>query len=143
MEEPRACVVCGRTESTAPCTVCREPVCPDHRVGSGRLEDGYTCMSDSRRCFVRREQLLTAELTKAIEGGLLQGTPRLAVASLRRRMPVYQLAVTVLGGTAGAWLDTPNETLGGVTPMSLLETEAGVETVLDELRRIQHDGTPG
>lgn len=39
---------------------------------------------------------------------------------------------------ARAWLKTPNASLCGQTPMSLLDTEIGAETVLDTLGRIEH-----
>lgn len=36
------------------------------------------------------------------------------------------------------WLKTPNAALSGATPLSLLDTEIGAETVLDTLGRIEH-----
>ena len=37
-----------------------------------------------------------------------------------------------------AWLQSPNAALGGVTPMSLLDTDIGADSVLDTLGRIEH-----
>jgi len=36
------------------------------------------------------------------------------------------------------WLNTPNPVLGGVAPLSLLETDEGMEKVLDVLGGIEH-----
>jgi putative toxin-antitoxin system antitoxin component (TIGR02293 family) len=36
------------------------------------------------------------------------------------------------------WLQSPNASLGGVTPLSLLDTDIGADTVLDTLGRIAH-----
>jgi putative toxin-antitoxin system antitoxin component (TIGR02293 family) len=36
------------------------------------------------------------------------------------------------------WLKSPNAALSGVTPLSLLDTDIGAETVLDTLGRIEH-----
>jgi putative toxin-antitoxin system antitoxin component (TIGR02293 family) len=36
------------------------------------------------------------------------------------------------------WLKSPNATLSGATPLSLLDTDIGAETVLDTLGRIEH-----
>ncbi len=41
-------------------------------------------------------------------------------------------------GTALDWLRSSNAALGGVTPLSLLDTEIGADTVLDTLGRIEH-----
>jgi putative toxin-antitoxin system antitoxin component (TIGR02293 family) len=40
--------------------------------------------------------------------------------------------------TCDDWLKSPSMTLGNVTPLSLLETDAGTEAVLNELARIEH-----
>lgn len=39
---------------------------------------------------------------------------------------------------AREWLKSPNASLSGQTPMSLLDTEIGAESVLDTLGRIEH-----
>lgn len=39
---------------------------------------------------------------------------------------------------AGDWLRTSNAALGGVTPLSLLDTDAGANAVLGLLARIEH-----
>ena len=36
------------------------------------------------------------------------------------------------------WLKSPNYALGGVSPLSLMDTMTGIELVLDELGRIEH-----
>lgn len=36
------------------------------------------------------------------------------------------------------WLKSPNISLGGVTPISMLDTEIGAELVMDTLGRIEH-----
>ncbi len=36
------------------------------------------------------------------------------------------------------WLKSPNAALAGVTPLSLLDTDVGAESVLDTLGRIEH-----
>lgn len=41
-------------------------------------------------------------------------------------------------GQAMNWLQSPNAALGGVTPLSLLDTDIGAESVLDTLGRIEH-----
>lgn len=41
-------------------------------------------------------------------------------------------------GVALEWLKSPNPSLSGVTPMSLLDTEIGAESVMDTLGRIEH-----
>lgn len=40
--------------------------------------------------------------------------------------------------TAVDWLKTVNASLGGVTPLSLLDTDIGAEGVMDTLGRIEH-----
>lgn len=37
-----------------------------------------------------------------------------------------------------AWLQTDNASLGGVAPLSLLDTDIGADSVLDTLGRIEH-----
>ncbi len=41
-------------------------------------------------------------------------------------------------GAAVDWLKMPNASLGGTTPLSLLDTDIGVESVMDTLGRIEH-----
>jgi putative toxin-antitoxin system antitoxin component (TIGR02293 family) len=36
------------------------------------------------------------------------------------------------------WLKAPNASLGGATPLSLLDTDIGAEGVMDTLGRIEH-----
>lgn len=49
-------------------------------------------------------------------------------------------AASVFGNiTAGSeWLNIPNESLNEQTPLSLLDTDLGTESVLDMLGRIAH-----
>lgn len=41
-------------------------------------------------------------------------------------------------GAAIDWLKSRNQALGGATPLSLLDTDAGAEDVMDLLGRIEH-----
>ena len=53
---------------------------------------------------------------------------------------VVERAEEVFEGTlpALAWLKTENQALGDVTPLSLMDTDLGADTVLDALGRIAH-----
>lgn len=53
---------------------------------------------------------------------------------------VVERAETVFDDADGAlsWLQSPNASLGGVTPLSLLDTDIGADGVLDTLGRIEH-----
>lgn len=53
---------------------------------------------------------------------------------------ILQRAVDVLedADSARRWIVRENRSLGGVTPLSLLDTEAGYELVIDTLGRIEH-----
>ena len=42
------------------------------------------------------------------------------------------------GHAALGWLKAPNAALGGVSPISLLDTELGADTVMNTLGRIEH-----
>lgn len=57
-----------------------------------------------------------------------------------RLAKIVALAEAVLGTREKArhWLRTPNRALGGVAPLSLLETEAGADEVANILGRIEH-----
>jgi len=59
---------------------------------------------------------------------------------LLRLARVAAIAVGVFGDPqkASAWLQKPNRALGGVTPLSLLDTDAGVRQVERVLGRIEH-----
>ncbi len=56
-----------------------------------------------------------------------------------RLAKIVALAESVLGAREKArhWLNTPNRALGNVTPLSLLETEAGADEVTNVLGRIE------
>ena len=53
---------------------------------------------------------------------------------------VTERATKVFGDAerAAEWLNIPNTALGGQTPLSLLDTDIGSETVMDTLGRIEH-----
>lgn len=61
-------------------------------------------------------------------------------AKLLRFARVVERAEEVFESTlaALAWLKTDNPALGGVTPLSLMDTDIGADTVLDTLGRIEH-----
>lgn len=61
-------------------------------------------------------------------------------AKVLRVARVLQRAIEVMEDRAAAlhWLKSVNRALGGVTPLSLLDTELGAEAVLDTLGRIEH-----
>lgn len=61
-------------------------------------------------------------------------------AKLVRMARVANRAREVFGDLDAAleWLKSPNASLSGVTPMSLLDTEIGAESVMDTLGRIEH-----
>lgn len=57
-----------------------------------------------------------------------------------RQIRVIERAVTVFEAPDSAlnWLQSPNASLGGVTPLSLLDTDLGADSVLDTLGSIEH-----
>jgi putative toxin-antitoxin system antitoxin component (TIGR02293 family) len=59
---------------------------------------------------------------------------------LYRVARVAALAEDVFGSPAAAesWLKEPNPALGHVTPLSLMNTDQGTQTVTDILGRIEH-----
>lgn len=61
-------------------------------------------------------------------------------AKLVRMARVVERASEVFDDLDAAldWLKSPNASLSGATPMSLLDTEIGAETVMDTLGRIEH-----
>ena len=61
-------------------------------------------------------------------------------AEIVRLARVVARAAEVFEGLDPAldWLKSPNATLSGATPLSLLDTDIGAETVLDTLGRIEH-----
>ena len=52
---------------------------------------------------------------------------------MHRAIDVFEDRTTALD-----WLKKPNQALGHVSPLSLLDTDLGAETVLDTLGRIEH-----
>jgi putative toxin-antitoxin system antitoxin component (TIGR02293 family) len=61
-------------------------------------------------------------------------------AKLVRFARTVERAETVFDDADAAltWLQSPNAALGAVTPMSLLDTDIGADSVLDTLGRIEH-----
>ncbi len=61
-------------------------------------------------------------------------------AKVLRLARVFERANEVFEGACAAqdWLRSPNPSLGGVSPFSLLDTDIGAGTVMDTLGRIEH-----
>lgn len=61
-------------------------------------------------------------------------------AKFVRLARTVERAEAVFENTSAAldWLQTPNVALGGITPLSLLDTDIGADSVLDTLGRIEH-----
>ncbi|MBV9267756.1 MAG: DUF2384 domain-containing protein [Acidobacteriaceae bacterium] len=59
---------------------------------------------------------------------------------LARVERIYQLASEVFAdeSTAAEWLKRPSRALDGRRPIELLDTDAGTQSIEQELRRIQH-----
>jgi putative toxin-antitoxin system antitoxin component (TIGR02293 family) len=72
---------------------------------------------------------------KATDRLLLQESER-----VDRLAKILAFAESVLGTREKArhWLSASNRALGNVSPLSLLETEAGVDEVTNVLGRIEH-----
>lgn len=97
---------------------------------------------------VRLTRIAQAELAKAlaIPERTLARRKREGVfspeesAKLVRFARVVERAEEVFEDTPSAlgWLKAENPALGGVTPLSLLDTDIGADTVLDTLGRIEH-----
>jgi putative toxin-antitoxin system antitoxin component (TIGR02293 family) len=53
---------------------------------------------------------------------------------------IFKTAIRVFGSEkkAATWLNRPRSVLGGVTPLSLLDTDAGASEVTQELGRIEY-----
>jgi putative toxin-antitoxin system antitoxin component (TIGR02293 family) len=90
------------------------------------------------------EQLLTAlgipkrtAARRKASGGRLPATESERIVRLAR---VIANASDVLGDreNAARWLTGPVTALGGVTPLSLLDTDVGLDQVLTVLGRIEH-----
>ena len=80
----------------------------------------------ARRTMERRKQ----------KGRLLPGESE----RVYRVAKILAFAESVLGDKKKArrWLNTPNRALGNVTPLSMLETEAGADEVTNVLGRIEY-----
>lgn len=59
---------------------------------------------------------------------------------IQRVKRIYALTQDAIGGPekAGLWLTRPNRALYGQIPLTLLDTDAGVQIVQEELYRIRH-----
>lgn len=81
----------------------------------------------------------SGEAVPAPLAGMTALVPMLKQAKNRHPMVVSK-AEEVFGdpATAADWLNSKNAALGGVTPLSLLSTDAGAQSVLDILGYIEH-----
>jgi putative toxin-antitoxin system antitoxin component (TIGR02293 family) len=98
--------------------------------------------------LVRTVQLSQSELARAlgIPERTLARRRREGVLSSEESAKLLRLA-RVVGranevfedaGAALNWLKSPNASFSGATPLSLLDTDVGAESVLDTLGRIEH-----
>ena len=104
--------------------------------------------SSSLDSMVRTMRLTQAELAAALgipertlarrkRQGALSSEESAKIVRLAR---VVARAAEVFEGLDPSldWLKSPNATLAGATPLSLLDTDIGAETILDTLGRIEH-----
>jgi putative toxin-antitoxin system antitoxin component (TIGR02293 family) len=93
------------------------------RITQSDLADA---LNISERTLLRRkrEGMLSPE-----ESGKLVRFARI----VERTAVVFENTEVALG-----WIQSSNPSLGGVTPLSLLDTEMGADVVLDTLGRIEH-----
>lgn len=136
MNPDTRCTDCESTEA-ASCTVCGKPVCPEHRSGTGRLADGYQCATDGRKCWAARAEWLHAALQQAVDGQLNMVISRRSASLMQRRMPLFNLAVTLLDKDTATWFNTPHPELGDRSPLSILDTDDGAADVEAVLRKVQ------
>lgn len=96
------------------------------------------------RLAISQDSLLTQlRLPKSTIAGRIARDEALSSTEQDRVYRVERLlarAEEVVGDAAGAqtWVTHANRALGGVAPLSLLDTEAGYELVLDTLGRIEY-----
>ncbi len=96
------------------------------------------------RLGISQDSLLTQlRLPKSTIAGRIARDEALSATEQDRVYRVERLlgrAEDVMGDAAGAqtWVTHVNRALGGVAPLSLLDTEAGYELVLDTLGRIEY-----
>lgn len=98
--------------------------------------------------LVRRTKITKAELANALaipERTLTRRKHENVLspeesAKLLRLARVVERAAAVFESTDNAlsWLQSSNASLNGVTPLSLLDTDIGADSVLDTLGRIEH-----
>ena len=104
--------------------------------------------SASVDAIVRLTRITQAELAQAlaIPERTLARRKREGVLSAEESSKLLRLARVVERAgevfeavqPALAWLETANAALGGVTPLSLLDTDIGADSVLETLGRIEH-----
>ena len=104
--------------------------------------------SGSVDALVRQTHITQAELARAlaIPERTLARRKREGLLSAEESAKMLRLARTVEraqtvfedADAALAWLQSPNAALGGNTPLSLLDTDLGADSVLDTLGRIEH-----
>ncbi|VUZ23562.1 Uncharacterised protein [uncultured Comamonas sp.] len=97
---------------------------------------------------VRLTRITQSELAQAlaIPERTLARRKREGVLSPEESAKFVRLARVVARATAVfeddnaalSWLQSPNAALGGVPPLSLLDTDLGADSVLDTLGRIEH-----
>lgn len=99
-------------------------------------------------CLLRAIDLSQSDLAKAlgIPARTLARRKREGVLNSEESAKLLRLA-RVVGraaevfedaGVAIDWLKAPNSSLAGRTPLSLLDTDIGAESILDTLGRIEH-----
>lgn len=104
--------------------------------------------SASVDALVRQTRITRAELAQAlaIPERTLARRKREGLLSAEESAKMVRFARTVERAeavfedveSALAWLQSPNAALGGNTPLSLLDTDLGADSVLDTLGRIEH-----
>ncbi len=104
--------------------------------------------SASVDALVRQTRITQAELAQAlaIPERTLARRKREGLLSAEESAKMVRFARTVERAeavfedveSALAWLQSPNAALGGNTPLSLLDTDLGADSVLDTLGRIEH-----
>lgn len=52
MTQTKECHVCKSIQGIEDCRACQKPICPAHRVGTGSLSAGYTCVGAGSSCWL-------------------------------------------------------------------------------------------
>ncbi|MFC4158468.1 type II RES/Xre toxin-antitoxin system antitoxin [Chitinimonas lacunae] len=109
-----------------------------HGIAPGAVKTLADKLGMSKEQFV-----LTIGLPRStIKARQTSGKP-LSLSESERMVRVAKVllrAIEVLedASSASQWIKRPNRSLGGNSPLSLLDTEAGYELVMDILGRIEH-----